>query len=198
MNEKLVEDVVRKVVRALESRLPLEVTGDAPAAARSLTPAPAPTSAAFPADWPPRRIAIGSDHGGFVMKEDLRAYLERKGFQLVDCGTHSTDPVDYPDYAARVAHLVSQGKVQAGIVIDGAGIGSGMAANKVRGARCAVCHDVATVLNSRRHNDANVLSLGSGVVAMALARRMVSVWLATECDGGRHLNRVRKILEIES
>ena len=132
------------------------------------------------------------------MKEDLRTYLERKGFSVVDCGTHSTDSVDYPDYAARVARLVGEGRCQAGIVVDGAGIGSGMAANKVRGVRCAVCHDVATVLNSRRHNDANVLSLGSKVVAAALARRMVSVWLATECDGGRHLDRVRKILEIES
>jgi len=198
MNERLVEDVVRRVVAALEHRLP------APAAAAPAgTPvaerlAPAPAAAALPADWPPREVAIGADHGGFPLKEDLRAYLERKGFRLVDCGTHSTGSVDYPDYAARVARLVSAGKVQAGIVIDGAGIGSGMAANKVKGVRCAVCHDVATVLNSRRHNDATVLSLGAGMVRASLARRVASLWLATACDGGRHLNRVRKILEIES
>jgi len=179
MNEKLVEEVVRRVVRALDERR-------------------AAPRAALPADWPPRRVAIGADHGGFVLKEDLRRFLEAKGYEAVDCGTHSTESVDYPDLALAVARQVSDGRCQAGIVIDGAGIGSGMAANKVPGVRCAVCHDVATVLNSREHNDANVLSLGSGVVPTALARRMVQLWLTTECGGGRHLRRVRKILEIES
>ena len=117
---------------------------------------------------------------------------------MCPCGTHSKDSVDYPEFAARVARLVANGNCQAGIVIDGAGIGSGMAANKVHGVRCAVCHDIATVLNSREHNDANVLSLGAGVVPIALARRMVSLWLGAECTGERHLRRVRKILEIES
>lgn len=181
MNEELVETVVRRVVRALEERG--SATGRGPA---------------FPADWPPRRVAIGSDHGGFDMKEDLRRYLSAKGLDVVDCGTHSSQSVDYPEFAARVARQVAGGSCQAGIVIDGAGIGSGMAANKVRGVRCAVCHDVATVLNSREHNDANVLSLGAGVVPLALARRMVSLWLATTCTEARHLRRVRKILEIES
>ena len=119
---------------------------------------------ALPADWPPRRVAIGADHGGFDLKEDLLLYLKAKGYAVVDCGTHSKDSVDYPDIAARVAHHVADGKCQAGIVIDGAGIGSGMAANRVRGVRCAVCHDIPTILNSRVHNDANVLSLGAGVV----------------------------------
>ncbi|GJM45198.1 MAG: ribose 5-phosphate isomerase B [Gemmatimonadota bacterium] len=185
MNERLVEEVVRRVVRSLDRHLPA-------AEGRS------PSRAALPADWPPRRVAVGADHGGFEMKEDLRHFLEAKGYAVVDCGTHSRESVDYPDFAARVAREVSQGKCQAGIVIDGAGIGSGMAANKVAGVRCAVCHDVATVLNSREHNDANVLSLGSAVVPMALARRMVQLWLTTECSGERHLRRVRKIMEIES
>ncbi|NNE44672.1 MAG: RpiB/LacA/LacB family sugar-phosphate isomerase [Gemmatimonadetes bacterium] len=132
------------------------------------------------------------------MKEDLALLLRRKGYQVVDCGTRGKESVDYPDYAAAVAGQVAAGNCEAGIVIDGAGIGSAMAANKVPGIRCANCHDLATIKNSRRHNDANVLSLGSGVVPMQLARRMVTVWLETEHDGGRHLNRVRKIMELET
>jgi ribose 5-phosphate isomerase B len=179
MNEELVAEVVRRVVAEVERRR-VEVR--------------APT----PARWPPQRVALGSDHGGYEMKGDLARYLERKGYAVVDCGTSSRDSCDYPEFALAVARQVRDGKCDAGIVIDGAGIGSGMAANKVAGVRCAVCHDVASVLNSREHNDANVLSLGAGFLPLALARRMVALWLTTEHAGGRHLRRVRMIRELDS
>ena len=180
MNEEIVAAVVRRVLDAVEGR-------SAASAGPSGVPAP----------WPPRRVAIGADHGGVELKDDLVRFLERKRYSVVDCGTHGRESVDYPDFAGAVARQVGEGKCDAGIVIDGAGIGSGMAANKVRGVRCAVCHDVATVRNSREHNDANVLSLGAGVVSANLARRMVGIWLETTCGEDRHLRRVRKIMEIE-
>ncbi len=182
MNEKLVESVVRRVVAALDA---------VPSAGVS-------TGTEFtPAAWPPRTVAIGADHGGYELKEDLRRFLEMKKYRVLDCGTNSKDSVDYPDFARAVAVAVADGRAEAGVIVDGAGIGSGMAANKVRGARCGVCHDIATVLNAREHNDANVLSIGSGVVSANLARRMVALFLQTENGGGRHLRRVRKIMEIE-
>ena len=126
---------------------------------RALGPAP---RAAGPAAAAPRRVAIGADHGGFALKEVLRGYIaDELGWEVRDCGTHSTDAVDYPDFAAAVAREVAAGRCALGIVVDAAGIGSAMAANKVAGVRCAVCHDDRTVTNSREHNDANVLSLGA-------------------------------------
>ena len=116
----------------------------------------------------------------------------------MDCGTRGSDPVDYPDFAAAVGHQVADGSCQAGIVVDAAGIGSAMAANKIPGVRCANCHDLAAVRNSREHNDANVLALGAKVLPLGLALRMTQVWLATSHAGGRHLRRVQKIVELES
>jgi ribose 5-phosphate isomerase B len=179
MNEDVIAGVVRRVVEELDRSRP---------AVRATTPA----------DWPPRTVALGSDHGGFALKEDLKAYLEAKGFAVVDCGTSGTESCDYPDFAARVAEHVRDGKCEAGIVVDSAGIGSSIAANKIRGIRCALCHDVATVLNSREHNDANVLALGARVVPTAIARRMAALFLATSHGGDRHLRRVQKIGALES
>jgi ribose 5-phosphate isomerase B len=188
MNEHDVEQVVRRVVAALEARgAGLGAEGAGAEGASSTQPAP----------WPPRTIAVGADHGGYEMKEDLKRFLEMKKLRVVDCGTSSKESVDYPDFARAVARAVAEGRSDAGIVIDGAGIGSGMAANKVRGVRCAVCHDIATVLNAREHNDANVLSMGAGVVSAHLARRMAALFVQTAHGGGRHWNRVRKIMEIE-
>jgi ribose 5-phosphate isomerase B len=144
-----------------------------------------------------RRIAIGADHGGFVMKEDLKKFLQEQGFQVDDCGTYSTDSVDYPDFAYAVAIKVSSGKAWRGIIIDGAGIGSCMAANKVPGVRAAMCYDHATAVNSREHNAANVLTLGAGLIGLYLARQIVKTWLDTEFAGGRHSRRVSKIMNIE-
>jgi ribose 5-phosphate isomerase B len=144
-----------------------------------------------------RRIAIAADHGGFSMKEDLKPYLQKQGYQVDDCGTHSSDSVDYPDFAYAVAIKVSAGEAWRGIIIDGAGIGSCMAANKVPGVRAAMCYDHATALNSREHNNANVLTLGAGMIDSTLAHQIVLTWLNTNFGGGRHARRVDKIMDIE-
>ena len=142
-------------------------------------------------------VALGADHGGYALKEMLKAYLAELGYRLVDCGTHSAEPVDYPDLAYAVARLVSSGEAWRGIVVDGAGIGSAMAANKVPGVRAALCYDHATAINSREHNDANVLTLGAGLIGPSLAKQIAQTWLATPFGGGRHQRRVDKIAEIE-
>lgn len=142
-------------------------------------------------------VAIGADHGGFGMKENLISFLKELSYNVVDCGTVSTESVDYPDFALEVARLVSVGKAWRGIVVDGAGIGSCMVANKLPGVRAALCYDHATALNSREHNDANVLTLGAGLIGIHLARQIVKIWLETEFGGGRHAQRVAKIAAIE-
>lgn len=139
-----------------------------------------------------RRVAIGADHGGYEMKEALKGVLAAD-YEVIDCGTHSKDPVDYPDIAVAVARLVAVGDAWRGIVIDGAGIGSCMAANKIAGVRAAMCYDQATAVNSREHNNANVLTLGAGLIGPNLAQQIVKAWLGTEFGGGRHAGRVAKI-----
>lgn len=142
-------------------------------------------------------VAIGTDHGGVDLKETLKQHLNEKGFIVIDCGTDTKDSVDYPDIALSVAELVANGKAWRGIIIDGAGIGSCMAANKVPGVRAALCYDYATAVNSREHNDANVLTLGAGLIGTNLAKLIVSTWLSTSFGGGRHARRVEKIMAIE-
>jgi ribose 5-phosphate isomerase B len=144
-----------------------------------------------------RTVALGADHGGYAMKENLKTYLAELGYTVVDCGTNGTASVDYPDFAYAVARLVSDGRAWRGIVVDGAGIGSCMAANKVPGVRAAMCYDHATAFNSREHNDANVLTLGGVLIGSNLARQIVKTWLETDFGGGRHARRVNKIMEIE-
>ena len=156
-----------------------------------------PGSAAMPTASADRTVALGADHGGYSMKEDLKAYLADLGYRVADCGTHSTDSVDYPDLAYAVAQLVGEGRAWRGIIVDGAGIGSCMAANKVPGVRAAMCYDHATAVNSREHNDANVLTLGGVLVGRSLARQIVKTWLETDFGGDRHARRVDKIMEIE-
>lgn len=147
--------------------------------------------------WPLTSLAIGADHGGYALKESLAADLRDRGLTVRDCGTRSTESVDYPDFAHAVAELVSTGEVQVGIVIDGAGIGSAMAANKVPGVRAATCWDVSSARNSREHNYANVLSIGAGLLGENLAREVVDAWLATPTGAARHGRRVTKIMQIE-
>jgi len=144
-----------------------------------------------------RTVAVGADHGGYELKELLRGYLGELGYEVVDCGTEGTQSVDYPDFALAVAQLVAQGRAWRGIIVDGAGIGSCMAANKVPGVRAAMCYDQATAFNSREHNNANVLTLGAGLIGPNLARQIVETWLETPFGGGRHARRVDKIMEIE-
>lgn len=144
-----------------------------------------------------QRIAIGADHGGYSLKEALKPHLGSLGYEVMDCGAHSADAVDYPDVAYAVARLVADGQCANGIMIDGAGIGSCMAANKVPGIRAALCYDHATAANSREHNHANVLTLGAGLIGVNLAKQIVQTWLATPYGSGRHAKRVEKIMAIE-
>jgi len=142
-------------------------------------------------------IALGADHGGFKMKEELKRFLNELGHRVHDFGTNSEDAVDYPDFAHAVARAVADGTADAGIIIDGAGVGSAITANKVPGVRAAACYSVAVARNSREHNDANVLTLGSKTISEGEMREIVQAWLATEISEERHRKRVSKIEAIE-
>ncbi len=143
------------------------------------------------------RIALGSDHAGFTLKEDVKAFLGELGHDVVDYGTDSQLPVDYPAFIAAAAHAVGNGECERAIVIGGSGQGEQIAANKVHGVRAALCHDLFLAGLSRMHNDANVLSMGGRVVAPAYAREIVRVWLDTGFEGGRHVPRLEQIASIE-
>ena len=145
-----------------------------------------------------RKVALGADHGGLELKNMLRGYIEDLGYAVKDMGTYTKESVDYPDFAGKVARAVARGEYERGIVVDGAGIGSCMAANKVRGVRAAMCYDLRTAINSREHNDANVLTLGGPLLDRNLARGIVKIWLETPFAGGRHKRRVDKIMALES
>ena len=144
------------------------------------------------------RIALGSDHAGFRLKEKLEQYVKDLGHEVDDLGTHDQEPTDYPPICAAVARAVRDGRADRGIVVGGSGQGEQIAANKVRGIRAALCNDLFTARLSRAHNDANVLSIGARIVAPALAREIVAVWLDGPFEGGRHLRRVKQIAEIEA
>lgn len=146
-----------------------------------------------------RIIALGADHGGFVLKEELKTYLTEQGYSITDCGTNIPPPVavDYPKFAYAVARNVADGKAELGIMIDGAGIGSAMTANKVSGVRAALCYDITTARNAREHNNANVLTLGAGLIAFDLAKQIVDTFISTECTAGRHLQRVAMIDKLD-
>jgi ribose 5-phosphate isomerase B len=142
-------------------------------------------------------VAVGADHGGYKMKEELKSLLNELGHQVHDFGTNSEDAVDYPDFAYAVARSVAEGGAEVGIVIDGAGVGSAMTANKVPGVRAAACYSVAVARNSREHNGANVLTLGSKTVSSSEMREIVKAWLSTDLTEERHRKRVGKIDAIE-
>jgi ribose 5-phosphate isomerase B len=180
---------VQQIVQRVVARLRPEGEA-APKAA-----APEPTK---PATGNVKIVAIGADHGGFALKGELKLYLQGNGYEMLDLGTHSTEAVDYPDLAEAVARKVASGEAWRGIMIDGAGIGSCMAANKIPGVRAAMCYDYATAVNSREHNDANVLTLGAGLIGPALAKQIANTWLLTEFGGGRHAKRVDKIIALEA
>jgi ribose 5-phosphate isomerase B len=143
------------------------------------------------------RIAIGSDHAGYPLKEDLKGVLKQEGHDVEDLGTHSEEPVDYPRYCAEVARAVVNGGAERGIVLGGSGQGEQIAANKVDGARAALCNDLYTARLSRQHNDANVLSIGARIVAPQLAHEILKLWLETPFEGGRHVPRLEQIAAIE-
>jgi ribose 5-phosphate isomerase B len=143
------------------------------------------------------RIAIGADHAGVRLKAHLALVLTGRGHDVHDLGTHTPEPVDYPPICAAVARAVVAGEADRGIVLGGSGQGEQIAANKVRGARAALCNDLYTARMSRAHNDANVLAVGARIVALELAEEIVALWLSTPFDGGRHTARVQRIADIE-
>lgn len=143
------------------------------------------------------KIAIGCDHGGIVLKDNILKLLKERNIEVMDCGCYNTASVDYPDYGKAVAIAVAEGKVDKGILMCGTGIGISIAANKVKGIRCAVCHDVFTGGASAAHNNANIISLGGRVLTPEQAVEVVKAWLDTPYEGGRHDNRLAKITEIE-
>jgi ribose 5-phosphate isomerase B len=146
---------------------------------------------------PDNTVAIGADHGGFQLKEQLKPVLKELGLAIRDVGVAEEKPVDYPDIAQQVAELVASGAATRGVIVDGAGIGSAMAANKVPGIRAALCYDKASARNSREHNDSNVLTLGGRLLTKTQAEEVLRVWLGTAFGGGRHTARVAKITQIE-
>lgn len=167
------------------------VTGSPPAATQGQSPAR--VSAAPTAQSTTTRIVIGADHGGVAMKDAILAYARDRGATVTDVGTYGTDAVDYPDFAVAVARAVAARDADVGIMVDGAGIGSCMAANKVAGVRAAMCYDVTTASNAREHNNANVLTLGGTLIGTRLALEIVRTFLDTPFAGGRHAKRVEKI-----
>ena len=164
----------------------------APAAPAPATPAsgtaPAPGAVA---------VAIGADHGGWQLKDAIGRMLAEAGYAVRDCGTNGPEGVDYPDIAHAVGRLVADGTCRWGIILDGAGIGSAMVANKVPGVRAALCHDLSSARNSREHNHANVLTLGARFIGEGLAIEIVRAWLGTDWAAGRHAARVEKISDVE-
>lgn len=143
------------------------------------------------------KISIACDHGAYELKERLKAHLLEQGHQVTDCGTNSTESCDYPDFGLAAARLVADGTCERGIVLCTTGIGMSMAANTVKGVRCALCHEPLSAEMTRRHNDANVLAMGAGVTGGSLAERILDVFLSTGFDGGRHQRRVDKVMEAE-
>lgn len=186
------DDIRRRVRRAVEEALAAE--GGGGATGGGATPASGGGSGRA---VPGEAIAVGADHGGFALKEALAGFLRREGWRIEDCGTTSAEAVDYPDFAHEVARRVAAGSCRWGIVVDGAGIGSAMVANKVPGVRAALCYDLSSARNSREHNHANVLTLGAGLIGEGLARQIVAEWLATPWGPGRHARRVEMIGAVE-
>jgi ribose 5-phosphate isomerase B len=190
------DEEIQQIVQRVVSQA-LGLAKPAPTAPVESAAPPKSAPQASPAPAAKKTVAIGADHGGFELKELLKTDLTAQGFDLLDVGTNNKEAVDYPDFAHEVAKLVSAGKAWRGIVIDGAGIGSCIVANKVPGVRAGMAYDHASAINSREHNDTNVLTLGAGMIGASLARQIVTMWLATPFGGSRHERRVNKIAAVE-
>jgi len=178
-----IHEIVQKVVRS--------ALGPSRRESMSATPAPQVVTSGK------KVVAIGADHGGFELKEALKPELKTLGFEINDVGTNSKDAVDYPDFAHAVAQSVSSGKAWRGIMIDGAGIGSCIVANKVPGVRAGMAYDYSSAVNSREHNDTNVLTLGAGLIGVNLAKQIVKTWLTTDFAGEHHTPRLDKLKLVE-
>jgi ribose 5-phosphate isomerase B len=194
MNEPSDEEIRPIVQRVVAQLMGLST----PAGTHQKEPEPGKQAAQVQPDATAQKVvAIGADHGGYELKEILKKDVTALGYEVMDVGTHSKEPVDYPDQAHDVARAVSTGRAWRGIMIDGAGIGSCIVANKVPGVRAGMAYDNASAVNGREHNDTNVLTLGAGMIGANLAKQIVTVWLATPFGGGRHERRVNKIIIIE-
>jgi ribose 5-phosphate isomerase B len=191
INDSEIQQIVERVLKQVMGAPAPVVSSNSTANATKVVPAPESKA-------PVRKIvALGADHGGFDLKEILKSELSGMGFDVNDIGTFSKAAVDYPDYAHEVAKLVSVGKAWRGIMIDGAGIGSCIVANKVPGVRAGMAYDYSSAVNSREHNDTNVLTLGAGLIGTNLAKLIVKTWLSTDFGGDRHARRVEKITKVE-
>jgi ribose 5-phosphate isomerase B len=187
IDDSEVHQIVQRVVaRTLGGTPRVETAASSPVRQESKTPSSGK-----------KVVAVGADHGGFELKELLKTELVSLGFEVRDVGTNSKEAVDYPDFAHAVAQLVGTGKAWRGIMIDGAGIGSCIVANKVPGVRAGMAYDYSSAVNGREHNDTNVLTLGAGLIGATLAKQIVQTWLKTEFGGGRHAPRVDKIKAVE-
>jgi len=186
MDDDLTKRVAEKVRQVLGERETVRLEAPAPRSEERL-----------PGGARPLKVAIGSDHRGFTLKGQLAEYMAELGHSVVDCGMKEGEPRDYPDIALAVAEKVARGLCDRGVLIDMVGVGSAIAANKIKGIRAGTCYDVEAARSSRLHNDANVLVLGSSFVNRGLARRMVRIWLETPFEGGRHQKRVDKIARLE-
>ena len=144
------------------------------------------------------KLSVGSDHGGFAYKEAVKEHLISQGHEVIDCGCYGTESVDYPEFGIRAAELVRDGVAERGIVICTTGIGMSIAANKVRGIRCALCGDLKSAEMTRKHNDSNVLAMGAGIIPLSLALEITDVWLSTGFEGGRHARRIGIITAYEA
>lgn len=142
------------------------------------------------------KIAIGSDHGGFELKNEIKTHLEQKGFEVTDFGTYTTDSVDYPDIAEKVCRPVAKGEFQFGVLVCGTGIGISIAANKIDGIRAALCSDPYSAEKAKQHNNANIITLGGRVLGIDLAKTIVDAYVNASFEGGRHQNRVDKIMKL--
>ena len=192
-NQLVMTNISDAEIHEIVQRVLGQVLGSsAPAPAATNNPSPAQTEVAGR-----KVVAIGADHGGFELKEALKPELKSLGFDVNDVGTNSKDAVDYPDFAHAVAQAVGTGHAWRGIMIDGAGIGSCIVANKVPGVRAGMAYDYSSAVNSREHNDTNVLTLGAGLIGANLAKQIVKTWLTTEFAGGRHMPRLDKIKSVE-
>ena len=193
---RVVDDMqIQKIVQSvLKQVMGLSQQGDIPVGVpAAMETAPKPDSRTVSR----KVVALGADHGGYELKETLKADLGGMGLDVLDVGTYSKAAVDYPDYAHEVAKLVGAGKAWRGIMIDGAGIGSCIVANKVPGVRAGMAYDYSSAVNSREHNDTNVLTLGAGLIGLNLAKQIIKTWLSTEFGGDRHTRRVEKISMVE-
>jgi ribose 5-phosphate isomerase B len=187
LDESEIHKIVENVLQQTLGTVNQPVTSSVPATKEN----PATTSS------PKKIVVIGSDHGGYELKEILKPEIITQGFEVVDVGTKNKDAVDYPDYAHQVARMVIAGKAWRGIMIDGAGVGSCIVANKVPGIRAGMAYDYSSAVNSREHNDTNVLTLGAGLIGVNLAKLIVKTWLSTEFGGSRHTRRIEKIIAVE-